>query len=544
MGRLSDLARKASRWLSRGDDNATLAATGAIEADRFDELTWRDTYDQAGALQDLVEDLGQSHNYAADLVRDVFTAAYKATPEVRDAADVDPTRAVNRQIMASLLDSPEFSDLRAETTGDPYASAMATLAMAPTIREMLTRAEEAQRAAEAAAAARQDAEEKATGVAAAMAAASDAAGDDDDSAIPDDAADAVEAAIAAAQAADAAADQAEAEARVALAAATPGMRAAGRRAAELAAEAAREEAALMTAWGISPGKLQRMSFEERARLARRLRSGRLGEFASLIGRFRTMAQAERARRVEGAPGEYVGVTLGDDVSRAIPSEIAMLGVPALRAVFAARLAEGRLMQYETRGDERAGKGAIVACVDTSTSMRDAHTGRDGTRTTREAWAKALTLALLDQARSARPRRDFAAVLFASRTECKAFRFPVDREPAIADVVEMAETFFGGGTNWEVPLSAAAELLDAEYSAAGRQRGDVVFVTDGECGVGEDWMRTWQEAKARLGFRVFGVAIGDDVNAGPGSALDALCDNLRTLDDLADPGAARDMFRVV
>jgi hypothetical protein len=40
-----------------------------------------------------------------------------------------------------------------------------------------------------------------------------------------------------------------------------------------------------------------------------------------------------------------------------------LGVPAMRATFASRLAERRLYVYETRGEEHTGRGAIIACID-------------------------------------------------------------------------------------------------------------------------------------------------------------------------------------
>jgi uncharacterized protein with von Willebrand factor type A (vWA) domain len=41
-------------------------------------------------------------------------------------------------------------------------------------------------------------------------------------------------------------------------------------------------------------------------------------------------------------GELVGIETGDDLGRLIPGELASLGVPAMRAVFAARYAEQRL----------------------------------------------------------------------------------------------------------------------------------------------------------------------------------------------------------
>ncbi|RFU82712.1 VWA domain-containing protein, partial [Streptomyces triticagri] len=345
-------------------------------------------------------------------------------------------------------------------------------------------------------------------------------------------------ATAAAQDADAAAQQASVQAEQALAEAAPGIRSTARRAVAEAAEQARAESALMRAWGVAPGELQRMPYGRRAELAERLRTGRLGRFADLIGRFRQLADGERARRVEQAQGELVGITLGDDLSWVVPSELAQLGVPAMRSVFAARFAESRLMLYDSRGEQHTGRGAIIACVDCSYSMEESGPGG----ITREAWAKACALALLDQAR--RSERDFVGVLFSSAESVRVFRFPSARPAGIEQVLEFTEHFFGGGTNYRAPLAAAVEVLDEEYNTEGRQRGDIVMITDGECGVTEAWMRAWKDAKQSLGFRVFGVAVGAPEAAAPGRALDALCDNLRSIEDLTDVRAAGDLFRLI
>jgi len=454
---------------------------------------------------------------------------------MRPAAEMDPSRMVNHQVAAATLASPEFTELRRETAGDPYAAAMAVITQGPALHRMLEKAEQAQQAAQAAADARQAAADAAQDVAAALERA--AAQADEDGAVPSDAAQALQQAMDQAEQAQHTAEATASTAARDLATAAPGIRTAARAAAARAADQAREEAALMSAWGVGPGELQRRSFAQRAQLAQRLSSGRLREWAELIGRFRQMATGERARKTEHAPGELVGITLGDDLGRLIPSELASLGVPAMRATFAARYAEQRLFVYETRGEQNTGQGAIIACVDCSGSMSRPGMGR----VSGEAWAKACALALLDQARAA--RRDFAGILFSSAHEVKTFRFPAGHPPAISDVLDFAEFTWNGGTDFATPLDSAAELLEAEYDTDGRMRGDIVFLTDGECGVTEDWMRSWQERKARLGYRVFGIAIA----AAPGPVLAALSDNLRSITDLASPsatGATRDMFRVI
>ncbi|MFC9913010.1 AAA family ATPase [Streptomyces sp. NPDC127197] len=274
------------------------------------------------------------------------------------------------------------------------------------------------------------------------------------------------------------------------------------------------------------------------RLAERLRTGRLAQWAELIGRFRQMAGGERACKVENATGELVGVTLGNDLSRVIPSELAGLGLPELRAVSAARYAAGELMLYDSQGEQTTGQGAIIACVDTSHSMYEAGPGG----VTREAWAKACALALLDQARHA--GRDFVGILFSAADKLQVFRFPAGRPTDMARVLDFAETFLGGGTSYQRPLTAAGELLEEEFNDAARARGDIVMLTNDDCGVTEEWMRGWNDAKHRLGFRVFGVAVGAPRVAEADSVLDALCDNLRSIEDLTDVHAAADLFRVI
>ncbi|WP_133169200.1 VWA domain-containing protein, partial [Streptomyces sp. MH60] len=324
-----------------------------------------------------------------------------------------------------------------------------------------------------------------------------------------------------------------------LAVAVPGgVRAAAGGAVARSASAARQEAALMRAWGVGSSELERMSFDERARLAERLRTGRLAEWAELIGRFRRMADGERARKVENATGELIGVTLGDDLSRVVPSELAHLGLPGLRAVFAARYAAGELMLYDGQGEQATGRGAVIACVDTSHSMYEAGPGG----ITREAWAKACALALLDQARHA--GRDFVGIVFSAADRLRVFRFPAGRPADLARTLDFAETFLGGGTSYQRPLSAAGELLEEEFNDAARTRGDIVMLTDDDCGVTEAWMRGWNAAKRRLGFRVFGVGIGAPRVAAAGSVLAALCDNLRSVEDFTDVHAAADLFRVI
>jgi uncharacterized protein with von Willebrand factor type A (vWA) domain len=526
---LRELAAKAGRWLGLAPREQH---ANAIVADRFDEMSWAETYSEARALRTLAGELQEHHDHAADLLRDLWTAAFKADPVLRPRGEMDAGRLVNHRVAATLLESDDFTELRRHTVGDAYAAAMAVLAQADAVRRVLEQTREEQQAGSEAQDRAGDQEQAAAAVAAALAGAEAAAGEDGE--LPEEAGEALAEAIAAAEDADRAAGAARAAAESAADAAGRKVRGAlGKGARDAAAERS-GEAELMATWGIGPGQLERMPFEERRALAERLKGTRLVRFAKLMGRFRTMAEGERARKVERVPGELVGLTLGGDVSRAVADDLANLAVPALRALWLARWADSQLLEYETRGDERTGLGAIIACVDTSGSMLAVQpNGASG-----NAWAKGCALALLDQARA--ERRAFAGILFSSASEIRIFRFPAGQVPAISDLIDFAEFSFNGGTDFEAPLSAAVELLAGEYDTDGKAKGDIVLISDDECGVSEQWTAAWLEAKQRLAYRLFGIAVARR----PGLVMEALCDNARSVDDLTTPDAARELFGLI
>ena len=515
----------AGRTGAGGEAASSGEGASAVVADGYELAVWRETSARSAALGELVRELGARHAHAADMLGDVFLAAYKTAPRLRGPSEMAPGREVQHQVVSALVGSPDFAVLREEAAGDPYAAAMAVLARADTLRRLLARTTGETPPSDRPDGGAETGGQAAAGAAAAQAPTSAPSPEGGQDASEHDAPRGPSGAAAPASPAGAGAGATRPSGQV-----SGAVRDAG---------PTREQAALVRAWGSDPAdELARLPYEERVRLAERLRTSRLAQWAELIGRFRQMAGGERARKVESSTGELVGVTLGDDLSRIIPSELAHLGLPELRAVCAALYAAGELMLYDSQDERPTGRGAVIACVDTSHSRYEAGPGG----VTREAWATGCALALLDQARHA--GRDFVGILFSAAGKLRVFRFPADAGPDMARMLDFAESFLGGGTSYQTPLSAAGELLAEEFDDTARARGDIVLLTDDECEVTEEWMRGWREAKGRLGFRVFGVAIGAPRAAEADSVLDALCDNLRSVEDLADVHAAADLFRVI
>jgi uncharacterized protein with von Willebrand factor type A (vWA) domain len=527
MTRLAELTARAAPWLAR--------PVPAVDSpDRADRLALDQILADCPALARLDGELAD-HYGAPGLVADMWMAAYARRPELADPGELDPTRRPGRTVAAATLGSPEHAELRRSTVGDPYAAAMAVLSAAPALRRTLTALDGDDPDGRARRGARADAAAADDRVRAAYARAKADADDDPDSEVSQPTATVTQRAVAEAEAAHAAlADLEQAE---------NGPAAVGRvrappRSAAAAADADRaEEAQVLAAWGIGAGEWAEVDAAERMRLSAMLRGERMTRFADLIGRFRQMARAMRARRVEHARSEYVGVTLGDDLTALVPDELLGLAVPALRAQFAIRYAQRQLMVYEQRGDDHAGQGAIIALVDCSGSMEmtDEHD------VTGEAYAKALMLALLDQSRAARPAREFAAILFASEPE-PAVRFPANVPVDLSAQLRLASSFPGGGTDFAPALDAALDLLTAEHGATGRTAADIVLITDGEADLDDTWMARWRERKRALGFRCFGISVG--WWAEPAGVLEELCDDVRRIEDLGEPAGCADLFRAI
>lgn len=544
MSFLSSLLERAQSFL--GIEHKPTETHAVAEIDRFDHAYWDDVRHNVPPIDHLITDLGRQHDYVEEFVEDLFHAAYKADPHLTDSADMKPSHVPNHTMVGELSESQAFQSLRASTKGDEYGSAMAVLSMESAIRETQRIMTEAKKAAEEAQDAADDAQAKQDQFGQACAG---IPGLDPNAQGPQpdpngqpgqpgqgnagqSIQDLLDQMAAAQQAAADARSQAQNQADQAAAAA----KAALKQAAQQAAQDLQEEGELMSAFGVDDGELRKMNFEERRQLAQALRNNRLAKFYKLLGQFKMVQQAESRRKVQHAADEVVGVKLGNNLQRIIPAEMLNVATPELEDDFWLRWANHELLEYDLRGKEKLGQGPVIVVVDESGSM----SCEDVAGGSREAWSKALALALCDQARQ--KNRDFHYIGFSSSRQQWLQSFPGGKT-TIQGVLTMTEHFWGGGTHYESPLRQALELIELAYDDKGKPKPDIVFITDDEYGsMDEDFMREWHRVKDKTDVRCFGVALG----CGYSGALAQVSDNVRSIAELveSDPRAMADLFRTI
>ena len=247
----------------------------------------------------------------------------------------------------------------------------------------------------------------------------------------------------------------------------------------------------LTQWANSMGVPQERPSGEKLDLAGKLlKNEKLRKLSHMVGNLKEEMFSSRRKVWSRRGNEVYDIGVGNELGRIIPTELVSLRHPVLKRDFLKRFVEGRLLQYYLK--EERGRGPFVVCVDGSSSM----TGD------KEIWSKAVCLSLLDIAK--RQRRKFEVIVFSGKGSLKVFGSDMREGWGMKekDIIELADYFPGGGTDFEDPLNKAQVFLrESKF-----KRGDIVFITDGECDVGSDWLKTFIEGKKKLGFQVFSVLI--------------------------------------
>jgi len=279
-------------------------------------------------------------------------------------------------------------------------------------------------------------------------------------------------------------------------------------------------------WGNTIGTGQKSPPGQKLELGRRLAGNeKLKKLARMVGRMKFHALALRKKVFERSSEELLEIEQGDALHRLLPHEMLSLHHPVLRKDFYRRFLDQELIQYSLRGVEEKGKGAMVVCLDGSSSMSG----------DKEIWSKAVALTLLEIAR--KQRRRFRSICFSStETPLQILEMnPRDRyEVESKTVMDLAEYFPGGGTDFEKPLDAALDCLRQSRF----KKGDIIFITDGECQVAPEWAERFRDEKEKLGFSLFSILI----DMGPASlgTLKEFSDRITTITQLTGD-EAKDIF---
>lgn len=457
----------------------------SIKNDVFDVENFQDLKAHSKKLLDTEREGTKEYDVFPDLQQDMFDALFKYEPELNPPHAIKRQDLLNKKIMEEMLETPRYKELRAMTQLDTVNSTIGTELLSDQAMELVKKLKKERKAL-------QDVVDAGAGMDAAQQALADAQangtmGEDprgsgkstqeieleEAERIYEEAMENFEEAV----------ERKDFEREI------------DRMVAKVQDEV-RETSEAIANWGLGQSaSFQKKSPHEKMELVRKLRnSDKLKQIAKLAGRFRRLAQVARKEKVKQGLDSVYSITQGDEISRLLPTEIMRLLLPITRIPFLMDLLEKKTLMYEIQGKQKKGKGPVIICIDSSGSM-------DGIP---EVWAKAVALVLLEIARE--QKRDFYCIHFSSgwrQQNLHTNEFlksdPFDGE----QLLDMAEYFEAGGTEFEPPLDLAREKIGTDKLY---EKADVIFVTDGESAVREDWLKKFKQWKSENKVNIYTVLI--------------------------------------
>lgn len=265
-------------------------------------------------------------------------------------------------------------------------------------------------------------------------------------------------------------------------------------------------------WGLNDGILTPTSYEEKIEVSAKLRKlKKVKEISEMAGRFKASASQLQKRKTKEEGQEICGVQLGNEIHKILPSEKLLLIRKSTKRNFYKKYTQKELLSYKYRNNKAKSKGPIICCLDTSASMEGEL----------EIWSKSVAIALLDMA--IKQNRDFVAILFSNKVyrviefnKCKI-------EPN--KLYQLATFFYGSGTNFVEPLEKSLQLI----SGARYKYSDIIFITDGEADIEEEFVEEFNIIKEKKQFRMISVNVSDKIE----KDLDKINDIQILLKDLTD-----------
>ena len=523
---------------------------GTIYTDRYDRRVFSELSGKAPVVSALEQRGTAELAVFNQLLADLWASLYKADPLLKAKEKVRPVEQMSRTVVEKLLGVQQYQELREYTTLDEFATTMALPILGEAaLQILLQKKQQVQKLQQQ----QKEADLKEQEAQAAAQAASEAQGEADDAQAEADEAQAqgdpqagqkqqqaqqarakAEQAVQATQQAQMTFEQAqellEQQAQALLSEISESqvqeqMRRAMRKAAKQALEKTEETLELLEAWGVEPGEIQKLSFEEKLALAQKLRSSkRLKEIAKLAGRFRRLAVAKQKEKVSRRAGVVTNIKRGRDLRRLIPSERRMLAHPFMRLEFLRRYATSSLFVYELEDKETKGEGPVIFCLDQSGSISDEQ----------EIWMKAVALGLF-QAAGYR-NRDFIYIHYGGPSDPLFVVRLKTGQAKHQDLIRIAEYSLGGGTDFEKPLAEARKYIEAGLPA------DIMFFTDGQCAVSGQFLADFNGARRKVPFSVYSLLLNRGGRVSD-ATLKQFSDEVRNVSDLTTDEAG-EIFALV
>lgn len=214
-------------------------------------------------------------------------------------------------------------------------------------------------------------------------------------------------------------------------------------------------------------------------------SDQLRTIMKIVGRMKLIMETAKSQAKHVSPVP-VGIEYGDDVSRVLPSTLALLALPETIPLFYQGLRDRTLMQYKPLTKPNQGMGPLVCVVDFSGSMMGEP----------ENYAKALFIAMAQMAVA--QHRNIWWVPFADNAAKPQL---IQSSTDVVNMVTKRVNKIGGGTVFQAALDAAMLVIDSEKI---QNKADIMLISDGYGDIWGPYADKFHAWKMQHRVRLFGL----------------------------------------
>jgi len=283
------------------------------------------------------------------------------------------------------------------------------------------------------------------------------------------------------------------------------------------------------ALGILPGnkvgKKGKVYDERRFKIAKVLQQqSKLKRIFTELGKFQFIATKKFKGKIRHKTGEITKIIQSDNLPYVLPAEMIQLIIPELEILFYKKYTEKELLSYETKMKDKEGRGPIICCIDESGSMRGE----------REVWSKAVALALITLARL--QHRTLHIIVFDAMLKRQhIFTKNMSETEHMNAMMDFAMYFSDGGTDFMPPLDRAKDLIERDPKL---KKADIIFITDGEDSVDLRYIEKYKIFKKKHQVMLTMMLIHANNNP-----LRAISDRTEIIEELTDDVAAKLFERI-
>ena len=138
------------------------------------------------------------------------------------------------------------------------------------------------------------------------------------------------------------------------------------------------------------------------------------------------------------------------------------------------------------------------------------------------------------------------MFFGANNDRERFDFPEGKGP-FDKVLAFLGTQANGGTQFDGVLTEALEKATKSFDSEGKGKADIVFVTDGESYLEDQWIEKFNKERDRAGIRMYSVYIGGAYDTryseGPLKLLEKISDATIPVRELK-PESVKEVFAKV